>query len=135
MSTEKEEVKKDKKQDWAEMSDDEAAVAEGQEDEADKSKAEKPKKKIQGKKGFKNERGDYVVTSIDIPDMRTGVKKDGDGDKVESESDSDDVYDDEDDEKDNAPKVEEKKAEGKWDYLALGLGHNLLNIWFINFNL
>ena len=27
------------------------------------------------KKGIKNDRGDYVVTSIDIPDMRTGVSK------------------------------------------------------------
>lgn len=27
------------------------------------------------KKGVKNDRGDYVVTSIDIPDMRTGVSK------------------------------------------------------------
>ena len=27
------------------------------------------------KKGVKNDRGDYVVSTIDIPDMRTGVSK------------------------------------------------------------
>jgi len=50
------------------------------------------------------------VSTIDIPDMRTGIKKGADG-AIIGESDSDTEYDDEDDVKDT-PKVEEKK-EGK----------------------
>ena len=57
--------------DWAEMSDD--GEDETEEQQQDPS-TEKEKKKVPAaKKGFKNERGDYVVTSIDLPDMR--VKK------------------------------------------------------------
>lgn len=55
-------------------------------------------KKKAGQKGFKNKDGDYVVTTIDIPDMRTGVKsKDEDDKEAEDESDSDDEYDEEED--------------------------------------
>ena len=66
------------KQEWADMSDGEA---DGDKDGADQENEEKTHTIIQKpkppapKKGTKNERGDYVVTSIDIPDMRTGVSK------------------------------------------------------------
>jgi len=33
------------------------------------------KKKVNPVKGSKNKDGDYVVTTIDIPDFRDGVKK------------------------------------------------------------
>ena len=96
----------------AEMSDD----AEEQVEEVEEWKKEhviKPaKKKVQAEqRGTKNARGDYVVTSIDIPDMRTGVKKDEEGNDAVS-SDSDTEYDDEDDVKETAP-VEAPKEEGK----------------------
>lgn len=64
---------KEEKKDWAEMSD-----GEEPEDvkEDDKAKVTVKKKKIPAaQKGFKNDRGDYVVTTINIPDMRTGVNK------------------------------------------------------------
>ena len=42
--------------------------------EAEAAAKREAKKKIPPtKKGNKNERGDYVVTTIDIPDMRTGI--------------------------------------------------------------
>ena len=64
------------------------------------------KKKIPAaQKGFKNKQGDYVVTKIDIPDMRTGVNKTEDGEPVE-ESDEDTEYDEEDDTKEETKKTE-----------------------------
>jgi len=62
------------------------------------------------KKGYKNDRGDYVVTTIEIHDTRVGIKKENAEDE-ESESDSDTEYDEEDDVKED-PKAEVKK-EGK----------------------
>jgi len=48
------------------------------------------------KKGSKNARGDYVVSTIDIPDMRKGLSK-GDVKKAEvTDSDSDEGYGEED---------------------------------------
>jgi hypothetical protein len=46
--------------------------------------------------GKKNKNGDYVVTSLDIIDTRTGVKKEK-KEKQEEESSSDEGYGDEDD--------------------------------------
>ena len=96
---------------WAEMSDQE----EEQEQPAEeKNHVIKPaKKKIPpAQKGTKNSHGDYVVTSIDIPDMRTGVKKDDEGKVIDEDTDSDTEYDDEDDQNDAAAKEEVK--EGKY---------------------
>jgi adenosylmethionine-8-amino-7-oxononanoate aminotransferase len=49
------------------------------------------------KKGVKNVRGDYIVTKIEIPDIRD--KKDGENKKQETEEDSssDEGYGDEED--------------------------------------
>ena len=56
---------------WAEMSDGEDA-----EQEEEKVQSTEPKKNIPvPKKGTKNKGGDYVVTKIDIPDLRDGIKK------------------------------------------------------------
>lgn len=64
-------TKEDQKQDWAEMSDGEEPEQETKDEE--KAKITIKKKKIPAaQKGFKNDRGDYVVTTINIPDMRTG---------------------------------------------------------------
>ena len=55
-----------------------------EEDEEEKAaaenadKVEKPKIK-RGPKGTKNKDGDYVVTAIEIPDHRTGMRKDKEG--------------------------------------------------------
>jgi hypothetical protein len=96
--TNKKENKKNT-ENWAEMSDNDAD--EQLEEEAKKDHTIKPAKKT---KEFKNSRGDYVVTAIDIPDMRTGMKnKDEDGEAVEDSSDSDTEYDEEDDTKEQAP--------------------------------
>ena len=109
---------------WAEMSDDNDHENEGDvkktdsqvnEDnkEGEQPEEEKPKKKIiPGKKGVKNAQGDYVVTSIDIPDHRTGVRKNKDGEDEESESDSDEGYGDEDNSNEQSKPIEEIK-EGK----------------------
>ena len=53
-------------------------------------------------KGFKNDRGDYVVTSINIPDMRTDVKKnqDEDSEDVDPSDSESEGYGDEEDSKD-----------------------------------
>lgn len=105
----------DKKTDnWAEMSDGEPEEEQPEEQKGEeKQHTIKPAKKNipAAKKGFKNKDGDYVVSTIDIPDMRTGVKeKDEEGNEVETDSDTE--YDDEDDTKETKP-VEEESKEGK----------------------
>ena len=100
----------EKKRDWAEMSD-----GEEPEDTKEEEKAKITiKKKIPAtQKGFKNDRGDYVVTTINIPDMRSGVnKEDEDGNPAE-ESDSDTSYGEETDAK-ATPTTEESKKDGKF---------------------
>lgn len=86
---------------------------EEEEKQQDANAEEKPKIK-KPIKGTKNKDGDYVVTSIDIPDMRTGVnkaEKTGAAAAIEDDS-SDEEYDDEDDTTEQTPAVEDKK-EGK----------------------
>jgi|TARA_B110001450_G_C17554563_1_gene454110 hypothetical protein len=83
------------KKDWAEMEDDNDSDKDAEEEQV-QVKKEKKKKIPQAKKGFKNDRGDYVVTSIVVPDLRVTEKKE----KLEESSDSDTEYDDEDDSKD-----------------------------------
>lgn len=93
--------------DWAEMSDGEEPEADNNEQEM-QVKKEKKKKIPQAKKGFKNDRGDYVVTSIFVPDLRGGVNGEKKEKAYDSDSDSDTEYDDEDDTKE-VKKVEEEK--------------------------
>ena len=68
-----------KKTNWAEMEDDEGEEeAKGDEEKKEDQKEEEqePKKVIPPPmKGTKNKQGDYVVTTIDIPDTRDGIKK------------------------------------------------------------
>ena len=48
-----------------------------QEAQAEDDKLKEEEKKVvipPTKKGFKNKQGDYVVTTINIPDMRDGLK-------------------------------------------------------------
>lgn len=124
-----------KTNDWAEMSDDNGDENEtdvkktdqevnDQAKEGEQAEEEKPKmKKIPGKKGVKNAQGDYVVTSIDIPDHRSGMKKKNEnGENEESDSSSDEGYGDEDDAPVEAKPVEKTK-EGK--YLQRFLTHLL----------
>ena len=81
--------------------------------EGDQAEQDKPKKKvIPGKKGVKNQHGDYVVTSIDIPDHRSGIKKDKQKGEQDSDSSSDEGYGDEDDTQEQ-PKPQEEVKEGK----------------------
>ena len=83
--------------------------------EGDQGEQEQPKKKvIPGKKGVKNQHGDYVVTSIDIPDHRSGIRKNKEGQEEESDSSSDEGYGDEDDTQ-QQPKPQEEIKEGKLD--------------------
>jgi len=93
---------KPKTDNWAEMSDNDAEEQPEENEEVKKEHVIKPaKKKVPAEqKGIKNARGDYVVTSIDIPDLRAGVKKDKDGnDQAEDDDDTDTEYDEEDDAK------------------------------------
>ena len=62
------------KKEWAEMSDDEQEYDNNEQEV--QVKKEKKKKIPQAKKGFKNDRGDYVVTSIFVPDLRQGANAD-----------------------------------------------------------
>lgn len=94
MATQEEKPAAQEKKDWAEMSDGEDP--EDQKEQEQEVKKEKKKKIPQAKKGFKNDRGDYVVTSIVVPDLRVKNEKEL---KDESSSDSDTEYDDEDDTK------------------------------------
>merc|ERR1711935_896803 len=77
---------------------------------------EEPKKVIPPPmKGTKNKGGDYVVTSIDIPDLRDGVKSKA-AQMEEDDSDRDEGYDDEDDEpvkEEAVAQKEEVKTEKK----------------------
>ena len=113
----------DKAQDkkaWAEMSDEEVEEPVQQEEQAVEQKEEVvPKKKIpQAKKGFKNDRGDYVVTSINIPDLRTNIKKTNENKTfVDSDSDSDEGYGDEEEE--DTKEVKEEKEGRSPFYLQL----------------
>jgi hypothetical protein len=107
-------TKEDQKKDWAEMSDGDEPETEVKEE--DKAKITVKKKKVPAaQKGFKNDRGDYVVTSINIPDMRQGVKKDEDGQPLD-DSDSDSVYDDEDDAKEEAKEAQAAKVNNEGKY-------------------
>ena len=91
----KQETQPKKADNWAEMSD-------GQEDEPEtveeKQHVIKPAKKIPPpQKGTKNAQGDYVVTKIEIPDLRVGIKDGEDGSEAADSSDSDSGYGDEED--------------------------------------
>ena len=93
---------------WAEMSDGEEH---DQEEEAEAVES-KPKKFIPPpKKGTKNKQGDYVVTKLDIPDFRDGVKE-RDENNEDDDSSSDEGYGDEDDTNNTKP-VETAAVEGK----------------------
>lgn len=96
-----------KNENWAEMSDEH----EEEEAEEQKQQAEKPPKKKAAPKGAKNKDGDFIVTTIDIPDMRTGIKGGKDDDEDDEDSDSDEGYGDEDDT--TAQPVAEETKEGK----------------------
>lgn len=87
---------------------------EAQETREEAPKVEEVKKVIPpAKKGTKNVRGDYVVTTIDIPDMRTGLKEGRNKNAlIESDSDSDEGYGEEE-EAVVEDKKEEVKVEGK----------------------
>mmetsp|Transcript_16299 Transcript_16299/g.25184 ORF Transcript_16299/g.25184 Transcript_16299/m.25184 type:complete len:106 (-) Transcript_16299:587-904(-) len=94
------ENKEDQKKDWAEMSDEEEhEVAAKEEGDKPQHTIKQSKKKTQ-QKGFKNDRGDYVVTSILIPELQKKEKKAEESE--EEESDSDEGYDEEDDTKEQA---------------------------------
>ena len=109
-------TKEDQKKDWAEMSDGEEPEADAKEDE--KAKITIKKKKIQAaQKGFKNDRGDYVVTTINIPDMRTGVAKEGEDGEPADDSDSDTSYGEE--EEKPQPVANPAKTEGKFNIRVL----------------
>ena len=106
-----------KTKEWAEMSDEDEEIGANTEDKKDQAvegedaQNQVSKQKFKGKskgdnippaqKGFKNERGDYVVTSINILDTRTDIRKERDEDDEEaddSESESE-GYGEEDDTK------------------------------------
>ena len=99
----------DQKKDWAEMSDGEEPETVPEEE---KAKITVKKRNPKPVKGFKNAGGDYIVTTINVVDTRSGVKAEEDK-AQESESDSDDVYDDEDDSKEEAKQAKQESKEGK----------------------
>ena len=75
MSKAKANDKDEKKTNWAEMEDDEGEE-EAKGDDQQEEVEQEPKKVIPPPmKGTKNKQGDYVVTTIDIPDSRDGVSK------------------------------------------------------------
>ena len=74
------------------------------------------------KKGTKNDKGDYIVTSFVIEDTRIGMKKDNDNNE-EDEEDSDDFYGDEDDKKEETKK-EAAPVKGKYQlYIQIFYSH------------
>ena len=88
---------KSKKTNWAELSEgDEEDIVDTPINNEDAAEDVKPVYIPPKMPGKKNKNGDYVVTSLDIVDTRTGVKKEK-KDKVEEESSSDEGYGDEDD--------------------------------------
>jgi len=97
---------------WAEMSDGEPEEPEEEEEAA----IVEPKKYIPPpRKGTKNKGGDYIVTKLDIPDFRDGVKERQD-EEGEDDSSSDEGYGDEEDTKPvpvETKAVEETKPEKK----------------------
>lgn len=94
------------KKDWANMSDDEEAEREVQKEQVPEEKKVKVPKPM---KGVKNDRGDYVVTTIDIVETRT-IKKEK-KEEVDEDSDSDEGYGEEEDKQEETK--EEVKAEAK----------------------
>jgi len=101
-----------KTEDWAEMSDNGEEEEEEKQQDANAEEKPKVKKPI---KGTKNKDGDYVITTLDIPDMRTGInkaEKTGVAAAISDDS-SDEGYGDEDEPAEETPAVEEKK-EGKF---------------------
>lgn len=99
--------KQDEKKDWANMSDDEEA-----EREVPKEQVQDQEKKVKvpkPMKGVKNDRGDYVVTTIDIVETRTTKKEKKE--EVDEESDSDEGYGEEEDKQEDVK--EEVKVEAK----------------------
>ena len=113
---------KPKTDNWAEMSD---GVEDEPEVEENKSEQE-PEEEVEKivipptMKGSKNKGGDYVVTSIDIPDLREGVKSKSE--QLAEETDSDEGYGDEDEPKEEA-KAEVAK-EGKSYFIFLSIFPN-----------
>ena len=97
------EKKEDKRENWADLSDaDEGADDQNADapftrgEESKKTEQPKPVRVPNAKKGIKNVRGDYIVTKIEIPDIKS--KKDGENKNKESEeeSSSDEGYGEED---------------------------------------
>lgn len=103
-----------KNDNWAEMSDEHEE--EEVEDTKEKQQTEKPKKRA-APRGTKNKDGDFIVTTIDIPDTRSGVKgNDDDSDEDDEESESDEGYGDEEDT--TTQPVQEESKEGKFNSIA-----------------
>ena len=100
-------MEKGDKKDWANMSDDEDAEREVQKEQVPQEEKKKVPKPM---KGVKNDRGDYVVTTIDVAETRAPEKKSKE--VVEEESDSDEGYGEEEDNQQEEVK-EEVKAEAK----------------------
>ena len=92
---------------WADMSDGEEAEHHDNM-EAEEKKVVKKKNIPKAQKGVKNDRGDYVVTKIEIADARADAKKERENAQKDEDSDSDTEYDDEDDVKEEAKEEEPK---------------------------
>jgi hypothetical protein len=84
----------DKKQEWAEMSDDQQSE---EEEKVVEKVVEKPKPPP-ARKGKKNSNGDYIVQTFEIEDLRDGLRASKKANQSsDDESSSDDGYGDEDD--------------------------------------
>lgn len=86
----------------------------GEQEEEKVAAPVEPKKFIPPpKKGTKNKGGDYVVTTLDIPDFRDGIK-DKKKEAQESDSDSDEGYGDEDEPAKETNQEATPAVEGKY---------------------
>ena len=87
--------KDEKRENWAEMSDEQDGADEQAAVEVKKPVIPKGTKNQTVKKGVKNDRGDYIITKIEIPDNRIHKEnEEKEGQEVE-ESSSDEGYGDE----------------------------------------
>jgi len=113
------EMEQDKKEtkNWAEMSDEDGENEQINDTQPEKEQNHVIKQKSKAAdipppiKGKKNERGDYIVTTINIPDFKTEKKAKDEEESVESDSESE-GYGDEDDAQEvvkEEPKEEKSK--------------------------
>jgi hypothetical protein len=121
-------MEQDKKEtkNWAEMSDEEGDNEQINDTQAEKEQSHVIKQKAKAAdvpppiKGKKNERGDYIVSQIIIPDFKT-EKKAKTEEEEESESESEEYGEEEDAQEAIPEEAKEDKSKWKLTFLPIGV--------------